>query len=308
MNTQENTHQKSPLFPDGGCTLKKVLSCEELIDLWKSQFDIDITDEIHGIDEIELYEEHATQLQFFQPDDAAGSGLLYEQLQKFDWYYMANKWEHIIALNDLKNCSNVLEVGSAKGDFVKTALSRGIAIKGIDINQAAVRTAQDAGLPVAGKDLQTLIQEGESFDGICCFQILEHVVSPKQFLDLLLKLLSPGGQLILSVPNADSFLKYQYNLLDMPPHHMTRWNAETFRSLEKIFPLSLKQTRFEPLASYHVDGYLRSYAKHFAKTSKVKKRFLNLSTIDRVAYIVNTFGIRRFLKGQTLYALLEKIR
>jgi ubiquinone/menaquinone biosynthesis C-methylase UbiE len=42
----------------------------------------------------------------------------------------------------------------------------------------------------------------ESFDLICCFQVLEHLARPVQFLADARRVLAPGGTLVLSTPNA----------------------------------------------------------------------------------------------------------
>jgi len=41
-----------------------------------------------------------------------------------------------------------------------------------------------------------------SFDGVLCNQVLEHVFTPEQFLRELLRVLAPGGRLVLTVPFA----------------------------------------------------------------------------------------------------------
>lgn len=305
-----NDHDISvnPLDPLESVFLKGIYRADKLIADWKTQFDIDITYELHGVEEIRLYEGKSSGLQFFAPDCIAGSSFLYEQLQKFDWFYMENKWEHREALVDLGICENVLEIGAATGGFVRAALNDGINIRGIEINRAAVETTRQEGLPIDCMDLETVVaRQKESFDGVCSFQVLEHAVFPGDFIESTLQLLKPGGILILSVPNAASFLQYQYNLLDMPPHHMTRWRKKTFMALENIFPVKLEKMRFEPLASYHVSGYLEAYRNHFKKTSHPGKLLLNGTTLAFCEKLLSMILVRRFFIGQTLYVSLRKV-
>jgi 2-polyprenyl-3-methyl-5-hydroxy-6-metoxy-1,4-benzoquinol methylase len=299
---------KSPLDPNESVSLVATYESEKLITDWKHWFEIDITPELHGVREISLFRCNSTGLQFFAPGSIAGSGLLYKQLQRFDWFYMEDKWEYREALVDLQQCSNVLEIGAAKGAFVRMAIERGINIKGIEINRAAAEDARRHGLPVSCLDMDTIRKtEGQIFDGVCTFQVLEHLADPGAFIDTALSLLKRGGVLILSVPNAESFLRYQYNLLDMPPHHMTRWGEKTFRSLERIHPVKVEKIRFEPLASYHVAGYLNAYRKHFKKTLHPARFMLNGHTLPLFEKILSVALLRRLLTGQTLYAALRKI-
>lgn len=233
---------QSPLTAGKDIILLKTIKSQQLISDWKNTFQIDITAELRGHNEIYLYQCNQTKLKFFVPLDIAGTGKLYEQLQKFDWFYMSEKWEYQVALQNLSGYKDILEIGSGFGAFVKAGRDAGLNIRGLELNEAAVKVAQKKNLPVECIDLQTFAnQSPQSFDAVCSFQVLEHVPNPKQFIEWSLKALKPNGKLIFCVPNSESFLKYQYNLLDMPPHHMLQWSETSFRALEKIFPVKVEK-------------------------------------------------------------------
>ncbi|MGA7933956.1 MAG: class I SAM-dependent methyltransferase, partial [Kovacikia sp.] len=254
----------SPLTDCDDVTLLKVFKAEDLIADWEKNLSIDIKSELKDHLEIYLYQCNQTKLKFFIPVDITGSTKLYEQLQKFPWYYMHNKWEHQIALKDLSKCSQILEIGSGSGSFIRLGLNRNLNIRGIEYNEAAVEIAQKQNLPVELRDLKDAANfYQESLDGVCSFQVLEHVSNPKDFIGWSVQMLKSGGKLIYCVPNSESFLKYQYNLLDMPPHHMHLWCRETFRSLETLFPIKLEKILLEPLAQYHISDYLNTYISYF---------------------------------------------
>src|SRR5262245_6694354 len=99
---------QSPLTGSENVTVLRTISASELIARWKRDFDIDITGELHGAGEVRLYRCEDTGLRFYWPSNVAGSDKLYEQLQRFDWYYMADKWEHLRAVEDLANHRRVL--------------------------------------------------------------------------------------------------------------------------------------------------------------------------------------------------------
>ncbi|QSV72543.1 MAG: class I SAM-dependent methyltransferase [Aphanizomenon flos-aquae KM1D3_PB] len=298
---------KSPLTNSTDITLLKTIASNKLIDNWHHAFDIDITEEMKGNKEIYLYECNKTKLKFFLPIDIAGSEKLYEQLQKFDWFYMSEKWEHKIALKYLSNFNNVLEVGCAFGSFVESALKSGFNAQGIELNLSAVEVAKKNNLPVENVDLEEFAYKYPlSQDAICSFQVLEHIPQPKNFIELCLKTLKPGGKLIFCVPNAESFLKYQYNLLDMPPHHMTQWTAATFKSLENIFPVKLEKVLKEPLADYHIHGYLYSYCNHIRSISPLGKLIYNKYTLPLYQYLLKS-GLRNFITGQSIYVEFRKL-
>jgi 2-polyprenyl-3-methyl-5-hydroxy-6-metoxy-1,4-benzoquinol methylase len=297
----------SPLTDSEDVTLISVMQSSKLINEWKRQFQIDITTELSRSEEIYLYQCNQTKLFFFAPSNISGSGWLYEQLQKFDWFYMPHKWEHQIALQDLKDCRKVIEVGCAFGAFVELGLKAGLNIQGIELNEAAVTVAQSRNLPVRNMNLKDFADSHpESLDALCSFQVLEHIPNPKDFLEWSIRSLKVGGKLIICVPNSESFLKHQYNLLDMPPHHMLKWTKSAFCSLEKLFPIKLEKAVREPLASYHVSGYLGSYSSYFRTHNPLSALLFNRHTLRLYERLLQ-LGLRKYLTGQSLYVQFRKL-
>lgn len=298
---------KSPLTYSQDITLLKSIPVSQLIKDWNNSFNIDITSELHEYTTIHLYQCNQTKLRFFYPFNIGGSDKLYEQLQKIDWYYMPHKWEHKVALENLSNCNDILEVGCAFGSFVESALQLGLNAQGIELNSAAVEIAKKNNLPIENIDLQEVAKNYPlSRDAICSFQVLEHIPQPKNFIELCIQILKPGGKLIFCVPNAESFLKYQYNLLDMPPHHMTQWTAATFKNLESIFPVKVEKIIKEPLAEYHIGSYLSSYCNHIRSISPLGKLIFNKYTLPLYQYLLKS-GLRNFVTGQSIYVQFRKL-
>jgi 2-polyprenyl-3-methyl-5-hydroxy-6-metoxy-1,4-benzoquinol methylase len=297
----------SPLTGCSDVTVIKTIPSEKLIHDWKASFEIDITNELKNHREIHLCQCNKTRLKFFAPFDIAGSGKLYEHLQKLDGYYMSDKWEHQTAIRDLSDCKKILEIGSASGHFVKSCIDSGLDVRGIELNQAAVTAAKARNLPVERLDLREAADlYFESLDAVCSFQVLEHVPNPKDFIQWSIQMLKPGGKLIYCVPNSESFLKYQYNLLDLPPHHMLQWSEVAFKALEEIFPIRLEKVSFEPLASYHVSFYLATYSSHFRSFSRLSKLVFNRYTLPLYEKYLN-LGLRKFLMGHSLYVQFRKV-
>jgi len=299
----------SPLTGTSEVALLKTFETEKLIEGWQSTFGIDIREEFRGVTTIYLYQCSRTKLNFFQPDAAMGSDKLYEQLEAFDWYYIPDKWEHKVAIGDLKGCSKVLEVGCGFGEFVRRLRNDcGIDALGLELNQSAVAIGKKNGIPILPHNLADFsLQHPSTFDAVCGFQVLEHVNRPREFIESALKLLKPGGKLIFCVPNAGSFLRHTQNLLDMPPHHMLRWSIESFESLQNLFPLRLDRIKLEPLAAYHIDYYLNAQHGRFLKSNPLLSRlFFNRFTLTFLRRGLLAGG-RKFYVGQSLYAVLRKI-
>ena len=299
----------SPLSGSDDLKLLKSIKTSKLISDWKHFFQIDISNELDQYSEIYLYQCNKTKIQFFVPNNIFGSDKLYEQLEKFDWYYMPRKWEHEIALQDLSGCRKVLEVGCGRGAFVERMCKENkLEAQGIELNSNAVKYAQNRGIPVSSYDLYNFAEmEKHTFDAVCTFQVLEHVPNPKDFLEALTHLIKPGGKLIISVPNSESFPKYLENhLLDQPPHHMTRWCKETFECIAHILPIQLKRTEVEPLAKYHVSWYLDAHLSRFIKSPSIKRIAFQPLKLTIKPTLENFASIRNLFLGHTIYACFEK--
>lgn len=292
---------KSPLTQTDNIKLVREIEVNELIEQWKNSFDIDISSEMKNHKSISEYQCNVTGLYFFIPNNVDGSGEFYEALQHFNWYYMPKKWEHQIALKKLKSVSKILEVGCAEGGFIELSTKYGHDSMGIELNRNAVLKATEKGLPVYEKNLHELASEKENYyDCVCSFQVLEHISRPKEFIDSCIKLLKPGGKLIFCVPNSDGVLATDYSLLDMPPHHMTRWNKHSFKSLETLFTIKLNSVYYEPLAKYHWDWYL-SLVRNKKTPYKILRKIFSAGVASKVYKSVLSLGYNKFIKGHTIY-------
>ena len=295
-----------PLCNSSDSQLAKVFNTELLVQRWSSDFGIDVQNEFHGLASFELRHCNRCGLQFFCPDFLAGSPGLYEKLEKFDWYYMPRKWEHDVALQDISGASNGIEVGCGFGDFVaRVGQEKHILFEGCEQNASAVDFARRKGLAVHMGSIENLASTRPSaYDSVCSFQVLEHVSRPDTFLNAACTILRPGGKLMLGLPNAASFLRHQFNLLDLPPHHMTRWTEDILLCLPQFFPLKLVRIALEPLADYHVHDYVDAYWRVLSKS------WLRIPSIpaiqSRLARTIQLSGLRKFLRGQTIYACYKR--
>lgn len=291
---------KSPLtgFDRVRCVAK--MPSQQLINDWQKRFGIDITAEMKGISEIGCYRCLDTGLLFFWPPSLEGSARLYAQLQEIDWYYGSGDWQHDFAARQLGREDVVLEIGCATGDFLDRIRTLVADAAGIDISETAVAKARARGLPAHGASLREWVTEHPEQATVCCaFQVLEHVSYPKEFIELCIRAVGPKGRLIFATPNARGYLRHQYDILDLPPHHMSRWDIATYRSLEKIFPLRLSRYGIEPLRDSLAELWAKSAACALA-------RFLPEEFVLRAARKLARSPMQRFLTGHTICVVFEK--
>jgi SAM-dependent methyltransferase len=208
-------------------------------------------------------------LQFYDPP-AAGGPDLYEQLQEFDWYYMAHKPEFDAVLPYLDRTSSVLEVGAGEGAFARFVGDRRYV--GLESNPRGIEAARTRGVKLIDESVEDHADAGNRYDLVAAFQVLEHVPYPAAFLRDCLRCLEPGGRLIVAVPFHDGFVGEAVNpLLNMPPHHLTHWKDQTFEIAAELLGMDLRAIVHERVADYH-----EVWARSVLIESRIRK-FLGIS-------------------------------
>lgn len=254
---------KSPITDTNNIEKEREIKSSFIIDEYERQLKIDVSSYFENIEHITLYRCSDTGYKFFYPRIEA-DGRFYEQLQEFPWYYMDWKWEHRQAQALIGGSAKVLEVGSGKGTFVKKMVDDGVECHGLELNRKSVESGRKKGLKIFEATVENYAKEhAQEYDAVCSFQVLEHIYEVRAFLDSTLAVIKPGGKLVLSVPNNDSFLGADdTNILDMPPHHAGLWNQQSLVSLSRFFKLELVGVHTEPLQRYH---YLYFYHVRYGR-------------------------------------------
>ncbi len=163
----------------------------------------------------------------------------------------------------------LLDVGCAWGGYLLRMQSLGWEVCGIELNSAAADYARDTlGLDVRAGSFADLAYPDASFDVIHLSMVLEHLHDPVAALSTIRRMLRPGGQLILSVPDlsgfeARLFREKAYTL--QVPQHLHHFTPATIRRLlqqtgYRVERVVHQQTRSDFLksAEYLDPGPLRS--------------------------------------------------
>lgn len=147
------------------------------------------------------------------------------------------------------NGGRVLDAGCATGDFLAEA-TKDYEVYGFDISVAAIAYAKSR-LPHLRERLtsQRLEDKGtswEAFDAVCLWDVIEHVVEPVTVIQRMMDYVKPGGYLLISTPDVNSFtarLMRSYWAFMIPPYHLGYFSKQSF---EHIF-------------SHRVPGEIMSY-------------------------------------------------
>lgn len=134
----------------------------------------------------------------------------------------------------------ILDIGASSGDFLFLAKKAGLEAHGVEINQRTAEMAQARGLSVFIGSLEEAPLMPKSFNAIFLGDVIEHVPDPRILLEKCKDLLLPGGSLIISTPNLDSFwargtlLLYKYFGIPWsvltPPHHLYQFREKNLDS------------------------------------------------------------------------------
>jgi 2-polyprenyl-6-hydroxyphenyl methylase/3-demethylubiquinone-9 3-methyltransferase len=134
--------------------------------------------------------------------------------------------------------TQVLDVGCGGGLLAEDLARRGAHVTGIDMAPAMIQTAQlhaaESGLQIdySVQDAAELArQQPHRWDVVCCMEMLEHVAEPAAFLDVLARLVRPGGAVFVSTLNRNvrAFLlaivgaEYLLRLLPRGTHEYERF-------------------------------------------------------------------------------------
>jgi 2-polyprenyl-3-methyl-5-hydroxy-6-metoxy-1,4-benzoquinol methylase len=241
--------------------------------LYKTRLGIDLSG-TNG-DQIELRACACCDLKFYHPT-VAGEEKFYESLQRFDWYYLADKEEYDIAAQYVTDGSSVLEIGVGYGAFATKIKAKSYV--GLELSDSAITVARRQGLSVhKGSVEEYCTKHGGEYDVVCSFQVLEHVANPRSFVEASLRCLRPGGKLIQSVPSENSFLGQEVNnILNMPPHHVTRWTDTALLRLAELFDLAVVELRHDTLSDRHIQPYVISQVnKSLKRICGLKHRSLD---------------------------------
>ena len=100
----------------------------------------------------------------------------------------------------------VLELGTGPGTVTRILHSKGCKVTGVEMDAETLATCA----PFCERTLQANLEDpdwaaplaGEKFDAIICADVLEHLRNPRPLLKQLHDFLKPGGNVLMSLPNA----------------------------------------------------------------------------------------------------------
>jgi 2-polyprenyl-3-methyl-5-hydroxy-6-metoxy-1,4-benzoquinol methylase len=132
--------------------------------------------------------------------------------------------------------SQVLDLGAGAGLFSRLLAKSGCRVVSADL------FPQKCSVPCRQVDLNTPFSVGfsDSFDAICCLEVIEHLENPRQVLRECRRLLKPGGILFVSTPDASGlYSRLRFFLTG----EFAMFGDAAYKSIGHITPISYWQMR-----------------------------------------------------------------
>lgn len=185
----------------------------------------------------------------------SGAQGLINQVYKVARYFTVRRKVALITKLNGGRKGALLDYGCGTGHFLAGAKKAGWQVAGLEPNARARQDATErVGQPIQGPAALAELPLA-SFDVITLWHVLEHVHTLNETLDQLIRVLRPGGKLLIAVPNVDSLDAQHYGpdwaAYDVP-RHLYHFGPAAMRRLLDRHGLVLGQTLPMVLDAYYV--------------------------------------------------------
>lgn len=221
-----------------------------------------------------------------------------------------DRWKDQVKLiSKYKSGGAILDIGCSSGGFLSTMKGNAWRLYGIEMEESTAQRARaNTGAEVfVGNATDAPFLPG-GFDVITCFDVLEHVYDPRDFMTKVLQWLKPGGIFYSMMPNIDSWEAGVFGScwfgLELP-RHLSHFSPRSLRHLlnEIGFTEVLVKTPavsyLENSVGYVLSGALKkigiattpkSQAKPASLPWKVIRKGLRLGVIRPLAHAASLAG------------------
>jgi 2-polyprenyl-3-methyl-5-hydroxy-6-metoxy-1,4-benzoquinol methylase len=101
---------------------------------------------------------------------------------------------------------SLLDIGAGSGLFASVARDQGIVTSVLEPNLENARKMRADGFTVIDTPLDEVGNMSRLFNLVTLWEVLEHIVHPREMLDHIHRIIDPAGVLLILVPNADALV------------------------------------------------------------------------------------------------------
>jgi len=203
-------------------------------------------------------------------------------LQIFNWI-MEN-----ISKTDLAKAKNIVEVGCGQGLLLERFKRKFPKKKiiGLEFNKTSIKEGRKRGLDIRNLDESRKIHA----DILISFAVIEHTISPKNFIKSLSEMLNPNGTLILGQPNQD---KIYYDIFFWDHFfHFSSKHIEDYGRIVNLIQIKKSKNKWP------IDTFSLHFFKKSRRKINVKIKFRSTKVRQSIRYYKKIFDkINFFLNG-----------
>lgn len=132
-----------------------------------------------------------------------------------------------------KGRGRLLDIGCNEGRGLEHYRQNGFTSEGLELNERAAAIAREKGFTVSTCLVDDFVPT-EKYDVIVLSNVLEHSLDPGKMLRDARRLLNPGGQIWISCPNSQSWLRRVFGgywINWHPPFHIVQFSAGMLKTL-----------------------------------------------------------------------------
>lgn len=203
----------------------------------------------------------------------------------------------------------LIDIGCGEGFFLSSAKKNGWKVTGVDFSSFGIdRFNPELALQLMVGDayeiIKSFIDADQKFNACTMTNVLEHVLSPAELLNMVKQILEPGGVIAVTVPNDYSDLQNELtktNSIDhefwfTPPAHLHYFNLNNIeRYMEEV-----GFTILDLYSSFPIDFFLMHPGSNYVM-DKTKGRDAHIARV-RMDLMMASKGIERFHELSRSYA------
>jgi SAM-dependent methyltransferase len=156
--------------------------------------------------------------------------------EQFLFSFLYRLWRQLdgdVAFHERVGSGRLLDIGCNEGRGLRTYASNGFRVEGLELNENAAAVARKAGFTVHTCMLEQFDAE-VPYDVAVLSNVLEHSVNPRQMLRDVNRLLGNCGEVWISCPNSESWLRKVFGRSWINwhvPFHIAHFSPATLRRL-----------------------------------------------------------------------------
>ena len=178
--------------------------------------------------------------------EAGESNSFYVRLRKFfqnSWFwYLWLRIDGDISFHLPQGKGRLLDVGCNEGRGLVRYQANGYSVEGLELNSKAADAARGKGF-VVHSDLIEKFNPSVKYDVVVLSNVLEHSLNPAEMLTHVARVLNSGGQVWISCPNSQSWLRSvfgKYWINWHVPFHISHFSSQTLTDVLQKAGFKLK--------------------------------------------------------------------